>query len=110
MSDKKKQSGVASALGSMFIGLAAFALKALADVFANKDGTNEKSRKPSSDTYTDDFYEAESEPDEEEELVHSNSNSNNPFLGFPKRAIPKVCQICGGPYPMCEDGCAMFDD
>lgn len=109
MSEKKKQSSVASIVGSVFVGLAAFALKALADVFANKDGTNEKSRNPSSDTYTDDFYEDESELDEEEEPVHANS-SNNPFLGFPKRAIPKVCQTCGGPYPMCEDGCAMFDD
>ena len=108
MSEKKKQSGMASALGSIFVGLTAIALKALADAFANKDGANEKSSKSSSDTYTDDFYEAESEPDEEEEPVHS--SSNNPFLGFPKRAIPKVCQTCGGPYPMCEDGCAMFDD
>lgn len=23
---------------------------------------------------------------------------------------PKACEACGGPYPLCKDGCAIFDD
>ncbi len=24
--------------------------------------------------------------------------------------IPEGCRACGGPYPMCKQGCALFDD
>lgn len=24
--------------------------------------------------------------------------------------IPVGCQACGGPYPLCKDGCPLFDD
>ncbi len=24
--------------------------------------------------------------------------------------IPSGCRACGGPFPLCKDGCALFDD
>lgn len=27
-----------------------------------------------------------------------------------KKSVPTVCEDCGGPYPLCKDGCAIFDD
>lgn len=24
--------------------------------------------------------------------------------------VPKGCEACGGPYPLCRDGCSAFDD
>lgn len=24
--------------------------------------------------------------------------------------IPRGCAACGGPYPLCKDGCPVFDD
>jgi len=25
-------------------------------------------------------------------------------------AVPEGCVACGGPYPLCKDGCPLFDD
>lgn len=27
-----------------------------------------------------------------------------------QKSTPSACKACGGPYPLCKDGCALFDD
>ena len=53
-----------------------------------------------------DESELEKEPNEPEE--DNETSSSDPT--FKRYYFPRVCSICGGPYPLCEDGCSLFDD
>lgn len=35
-----------------------------------------------------------------------NNTKNNSYHGY----VPWGCERCGGPYPLCRDGCSAFDD
>lgn len=56
-----------------------------------------------------DESELEKEPNDIEEdyeqLNHSKSEKKE-YRGY----VPICCRACGGPYPLCRDGCPIFDD
>lgn len=45
------------------------------------------------------------EVEDEYDLIYSSTKPKE-YRGY----VPSGCRACGGPYPMCRDGCNMFDD
>lgn len=46
------------------------------------------------------------EEEEEEDAAPMGSGQGGEYRGY----VPEGCQACGGPYPLCRDGCNAFDD
>lgn len=45
----------------------------------------------------------------ERKRIKRNSNKDNYYERHPEKK-PSCCSSCGGPYPLCRDGCNLFDD
>ncbi|MDE6019787.1 MAG: hypothetical protein K2H01_02140 [Ruminococcus sp.] len=46
------------------------------------------------------------EPEEDNEQLSYSKPEKREYKGY----VPIGCSACGGPYPMCRDGCPIFDD
>lgn len=48
------------------------------------------------------------------EFARENLHLSDPIPGDDyyedENYIPEGCRACGGPYPLCKQGCALFDD
>lgn len=44
-------------------------------------------------------------------LIDGEWVKNEEYFDRPKEGdVPLACEACGGPYPLCADGCNLFDD
>ena len=52
--------------------------------------------------------------DEYNRTYHTNDSKperdNSHLYDGAGKKKPKCCEYCGGPYPLCKDGCSVFDD
>ena len=48
--------------------------------------------------------------DESEIIWVNNDDDDEDEDDDDEDAVPKGCAACGGPYPLCKDGCPIFDD
>lgn len=59
----------------------------------------------------DDFM---SDEEFEEEMAWLSSTreyeSEEEYYDLHPEDLPEACSACGGPYPLCMDGCNLFDD
>ena len=51
----------------------------------------------------------ENNQDEYDRVYQPKKDYTNLYDGG-SRKKPKCCVACGGPYPLCKDGCSLFDD
>lgn len=47
-----------------------------------------------------------SEDNDIDEYINNDEHPTKSYNGY----TPWGCQCCGGPYPLCRDGCSAFDD
>ena len=61
----------------------------------------EPNNKKTDDEYSTIFRDQEPKP---------KNDMSHMYDGMSRKKKPKCCEACGGPYPMCKDGCSLFDD
>ena len=85
---------------------AALGIAALAAAFVLPKGSEEEDEEePTREKNSEDSDAAETEDGEEEEPP-AGGGTGTAYNGY----VPVGCRGCGGPYPLCRDGCDAFDD